>query len=168
MRNCFKVIVIPAILLSLVFCTGCGDDEKENPTDPGVKLGSMGATINGTPWVAFNTAAAVRLTGQTQVVGTGLGLLGADTCAVGFIFDNPAVGTLQLGGEINFVNSFTVQIGSGSSYSTIHADAAGTAVITSLTANRITGTFSFSAYPSSGPDSVKVANGLFDLPIYTF
>ena len=166
MKDCFKAAIVAATLLLLIFCTGCGDDEKDNPVDPGVKLGSMGATINGTPWVAFNTAVAGRLEGQTTVAGAGAGLLGTDTCIVAFSFADPAIGTIQLGGEISFINSFTVQIGSESNYSTIHVNAAGTAIITSLTANRITGTFSFSAYPSSGPDSVKVANGLFDLPIY--
>lgn len=169
MKNCLKATIVPAILLLLllVFGLGCGDDDK--PDKPTIKLGSMTATIDGTHWESWpNFATATRNAGDTEVEGSGTGPLGADTCDVTIFIANPAIGTIELGGEANDTNRCWVYIANDANYadySTYHASATGTAVITSITANRIGGTFSFSAYSYEG-DSVVVTDGTFDLPIF--
>ncbi len=168
MSNCSRITLILTILLLVVFGLQCGDDDK--PDNPTIKLGSMTATIDGTPWESWpNFATATRNAGDTEVEGSGTGPFGADTCDFSLFFANPAVGTIELGGETNDSNKCYVYFSRDTNYTdctTFDASAVGTAVITSITANRIAGTFSFSAYCYGEADSVVVTNGTFDLPIF--
>lgn len=169
MKHLLKITIIPILLILMVSIQGCGkDDEGSN-----FKPGSMTATINGITWNSWPShATASRNSGETEIECWGTGFFGADTCDVVLYFGSPAVESMALGGTTNDTNSCEVFMFNDTNiidYSTCHANATGTAVISSITANRIAGTFSFSAYcPYHDGDSVVVTNGTFDLPIFDF
>jgi hypothetical protein len=165
MKSHFKATIIASILLLMVIALGCGDEKSNVPS-----LGSMTATINDTSWKSWpNFANASRNSGETEVECYGEGLLGLDTCEIALYFGYPAEGTIELGGDTNDTNYCVVTTYNNSNvvdYSTYNIKGTGTAVITSITGDRIKGTFSFLAYTWDEADSVIVTNGTFDLPIF--
>jgi hypothetical protein len=151
------------VLQSIVaasFVVACGGDSTE-PAPNLVTNGSFSAIINGTAWSAVgpvlvtktakNTAVAIVSVSPTYGISLAISpLTTPGTFSLAFL--NP--------GSVGFISSST-----GAGWTTLAQGGTGTATVTMYTANRIAGTFSFDAVPSSGGASgtVRVTNGAFDI-----
>jgi len=156
---CFLCAVLVTGLL-----TGCADDDG-GPTGPGPPPSSMSATIGGTSWSANMSAAAGRSPDTPELSLTGQGTYGSSSASVMIIIAQPSQGAFQLGGASNYDNFARVQyLGDTAVYSTIDSRAQGTVRVATLTDDRVSGTFSFTAYNQQGT-SLEVAEGEFDLRI---
>jgi len=154
------------VTLTALGCGG-GDDDDGNPTGPptgGASNGSLTAQINGTGWSATGTITVSRQSPNfIGLAGTGFAGSAAYSLVVG-IANATGPGTHNLniygGGD-----GSSLIIGSTTTgYGTAFQGGSGTLTITSLTANRITGTFSGTLIPSSGSaSSLVVTNGTFDV-----
>jgi hypothetical protein len=137
-----------------VLGTACGGGD--NPTGPGNT--SMTAKVDGNTWRATVGVAAVRQAGFI-----GIGGSAADGSTISFAFPDNGTGTFQVAGtdgtNANYIKSgqgWTAAFGSGGS---------GTITVTSVTATRVGGTFSFVAQGISGgaTGTKTVTNGSFDI-----
>jgi hypothetical protein len=134
---------------------GCGGGDSTGPNDqPGSH--SMSATVDGSSWSA-QAAAAQRSNGFV-----GVGASASDLSTISFAFPDHT-GTFQVasqdGTNASFISSgksWTAAFGTGGS---------GTISVTTLTATRVTGTFSFTAPALTGgaTGNKTVTNGTFDI-----
>ena len=157
-----KRLPILAASLVLFALNGCGGDS--NPTgingNTNVGDGSMSATINGTAWRSLKSGDKGSHNGQIYAV---VGLNGSYTIAIG-IAGLTAPGTVDLslasGNGSNAIVSNSV-----GGWGTAFNGGSGTITVTTLTANRIAGTFSFDAPAGSGnaTGTLQVRNGAFDV-----
>jgi hypothetical protein len=179
-------IAAAAILLALAACGG------ENGTGPGpgpgpgptLANGTMTARIDGAPWRAsFLVQAHVTDNGS----GSTIQITGADTVGLPVTRAKqivitiipgvpPAAGSYPIGvlrGSPPPYSSIGMVVQSASSWSTPLATAApgvGTMTVTSLTATRIAGTFSFTAAPTAtnpaaDQSPAAVTEGTFDIKL---
>jgi hypothetical protein len=150
---------------ALALATACGGDKDSTTAPPGgttgtVTNGTFRATINGTSWSA-NGAVGVSRTTTNNIVAVAA-VSATYTIAFG-ISNLTAPGTFSLNtGQLNLAN---VSAAAGQSWSTVAPGGSGSIVITTFTANRIAGTFSFTAAALSGgaTGTVTVTNGSFDV-----
>lgn len=161
-----RTIAVFATLAAFA-CGGGSDDDNGNPIGPpggGATNGSFSAQVNGTTWTATGTVTVSRQTNNFIGIG-GSGFAGS--AAYSFI-----VGIANAAGP--GTHSFNLTAGGdGSSliigstttgYGTAFTGGNGTVTITTLTSNRIVGTFSGTVVPSSGSGAnLIVTNGQFDL-----
>lgn len=152
--------------LALALATACGGDKASTTTEPTggttgtVTNGTFRATINGTSWSA-NGAVGVSRTTTNNIVAVAA-VSPTYTIAFG-ISQLTAPGTFSLNaGQLNLAN---VSAAAGQSWSTVAAGGTGSIVITTFTANRIAGTFSFTAAALSGgaTGTISITNGSFDV-----
>ena len=160
-----RYAMAPAILLvTVLLVTGCGGDD--DPASPGGGNGggnptgvNMSATVDGGAWQAV-TANAINNSG---IIAVGSSNVNGDT-GIGFGFQDNGTGTYTIGpGQITNANITSV---SGSSWSANGGTGSGSIVVTTLTADRIAGTFQFTAERLIGtgtPATRVVTNGTFDL-----
>lgn len=162
-------------LVLAVVLGACGGGGGGGPVGPGGGGAAFTANINGQPWVADTVGFTV--TGNPGVPGS-LIISGVDlvsptnyktlSLTVAFI---GATGTYPVGINIGTSAGGTggVTIVSGAAvslYSSPLSGAAGTVTITTLTATRMAGTFSFTADLTPGPGApVAVTNGTFDVTL---
>jgi hypothetical protein len=167
MRVSRKVAVLMAAVV--MACGGGGDDDDDgNPIGPppagGATNGSFSAQVNGATWSATGTITVTRQ--PNDFIGLG---------ASGFAGSNAYAFVIGIGNATGpGTHSFDLSAGGdGSSmiigsqtagYGTAFSGGSGSVTITTLTANRIVGTFSGTAVPSSGTgSSLAVTNGRFDV-----
>ena len=169
MRMLKRVALIAT--LAALGCGGGGDDDNGNPTGPGPGPGAGGATngtftvvLNGTTWSAQGTVTVSRQSNNfIGIAGSGFAGGTAYSIVVG-IGNATGPGTRNLnvyaGGDGSSVIIGSTTVG----YATSLQGGSGTLTITSLTSNRIVGTFSGTALPSSGGGSnLVLTNGQFDI-----
>jgi hypothetical protein len=172
MRTLRRLAVFAALVA--IGCGGGGDDDGDgNPTGPGPGGGGGGGATNGTYSVSVN-GTAWSATGSVTVsrqnnnfIGiAGTGFAGGTTYAIVVSIANatgPGNHSLSVfsGGD---GSSVTIGTSAGLGYSTGLQGGSGTLTITSLTSNRIVGTFSGTAIAAghSGANLV-LTSGTFDL-----
>jgi hypothetical protein len=149
--------------------SGGNDDDNGNPMGPppvsgGATNGTFSAQINGTTWNATGTVTVTRSAGDYIGIG-GAGFAGGAAYAVIVSVGNatgPGTHSFNLAaggdGSSMIVGSQTI------GYGTAFGGGNGTVTITTLTTNRIAGTFSGTAVPSTGAGAnLVVTNGRFDV-----
>jgi hypothetical protein len=151
---------IVELLVAASFMAACGGDSTE-PAPNLVTNGTFSATINGTAWSAVGVV-TVSKTAKNSAVAI---VSASPTYGISFALSpvtNPGTFSLAFlnAGSVAFISSST-----GAGWSTLAQGGTGTVTITTYTANRIAGTFSFDAVPSSGgaAGTVRVTNGAFDI-----
>ena len=145
------------VALSLLVISGCGDDIIAPDLGNGID-GSVTMQIDGTSWTAtFATAS-----NQGGIVGIGAG----DTQGVGFgfAFVGTTTGTYSVGPTL--ANNATYSEGS-LAWSAVNTQGSGTISVTTLTADRVAGTFTFEveAVGTHTPATKSLTSGTFDIPL---
>lgn len=145
-------------LTSLVLLTACGGE----PTSPKTQPGSFTATVSG--------AASKSLSGQAGfLVTTNLFSIslnnGAGTGSIQFsrLAGVPAAGTYQLDANAQQNSGAFVAIYSGGAQEN-YVSTTGTLTITSSSADRIKGTFSFTGTGGTSGSATVTVTGGFDAP----
>lgn len=137
---------------TLLLATGlaaCGDGNPAGPV--GVDGNAMSATIDGLPW------AAVQVTVQRN--GGFLSVAGSDSAplAIGFTIQEAGIGTYAIAPtEVTSAN--VTNLG------TVWTAASGSVTFTTIEANRVVGTFEFTAPLAVGSGAAEriVTSGAFD------
>jgi hypothetical protein len=153
-------------LLALALAAACGGDKSSSTTEPGqttnlVTNGTFSATINGTAWSAVGRVAVSKSNNLVAIAAV------SPTYAISFgLSPLTAPGTFTLA-YLNPAGSLAIisQSATGGGWTTFAQGGTGTAVITTYTATRIAGTFSFDAVAISGgaTGTTRVTNGTFDV-----
>ncbi len=157
-----------------IVLAGCGGGSGSGGMGPGGSA-AFSATIDGQAWTA--DASSFSVVGGAAVPGT-LTITGADivgptnyralTLTMSYI---GATGTFPIGINIGTTAGATATVltvsgASQATYTSPLSGAAGVLTIVTLTATRMTGTFSFTAPPTPGPGaSTTVTNGSFDIAL---
>ena len=166
----FVATLSTLITLTTLACGGGGSGNSggnNNPTGPdgtGATNGSFTAVVNGVTWNAIGTVAVSRQ--QNNFIGIAAsGFAGSTNYAfVVGIANATGPGThsflVTAGGD----GSSLIIGGTTTGWGTAFNGGTGSVTITSLTANRIVGTFSGTAVPSSGTAAnLVITNGSFDI-----
>lgn len=166
-----NTIVTFAALLSLA-CGGGGGGSNNggnnnNPTGPNQSCtasGTFTAVINGTAWCAIGTVSVNR--GTNSFIGiASAGFAGSTAYSMVIGIGNatgPGTHSLNLGGGGD--GSSIIIGGVTTGWGTAFNGGTGSVTITSLTSNRVVGTFSGVAIPSSGTAAnLVITNGVFDI-----
>jgi len=161
-----KTLAIIATLAAFG-CGGGDDDDDGNPTGPpggGATNGSLTAQIGGVTWSATGTITVSR--SNPNFIGlAGSGFAGnvAYSLVVG-IANATGPGSHNLNVFAGGDGSSLIVGSTTTGYGTAFTGGSGTLTITSLTSNRIVGTFSGTLPPSSGSAAALViTNGTFDV-----
>ncbi|HET9886302.1 MAG TPA: DUF6252 family protein, partial [bacterium] len=163
-----KRIFFAVLLLSLL-APGCGDDDDDT-TGPGPANNEMSANVDGQAWradqsaITVNGGASTPFQGTISIAGTQLGGVNENITLILSFISGP--GTYPLG--VNFLTNAGGQATftqAPTSFVTILTGEAGVVTITTRTNTRIAGTFSFDASDISGPGTVSVTNGVFDITV---
>jgi len=148
--------------LSALGCGG-GDDNPTGPPAGGATNGSLTAQIGG---ASFSATGTITVNRQTNFIGlAAAGFAGGNAYSLVIGIGNatgPGTHNLSLtaGGDGSSLIVGTATTG----YGTAFTGGSGSITITSLTANRIVGTFSGTLPPSSGSAAALViTNGSFDV-----
>ncbi len=151
---------------------GCGSGTTPTDPGPGGNTGAMTAKVDGQSWASplLTTSVATVATAPGQYVMTGLQSSGGSAQTITLsLLGIPGVGTypMGVGSGVSGGNGIYAQGNAG--WITSLSGDQGTITLTTLTATRIAGTFSFIADLASGVGTgVKtISNGTFDLPITT-
>lgn len=154
--------MLVAVILLILAGTACGG--SDGPAGPG----GPGGTSNGTFTARIdnnNWAATIILPAYTDIAGGASGIgAGSPTFTVSWAhIDNQQPGTHTIGQSVGFNASLT----SGTQqWVASTSGGSGTLTITTRTANRAAGTFSFTMVPSPGSSATgtkQVTNGQFDV-----
>jgi hypothetical protein len=154
-------VLLFAILLSQIAACG-GDSGSPGPTAPGPPPGTGGlsATIDGNSWTASNTTAN-RTASLMSIIGWGPGGV-----AVNLHLTQPAEGEFRVGPQDALLN---LNIGEGTrGWVASGGMGSGVVTITTLTDDRVAGTFEFTAVLIMGsppPQTRVVTAGTFDMPL---
>jgi hypothetical protein len=163
----------PHVLLLGVALTafGCGGGDAPattEPTDngaPGTATnGTFTADLNGVTWNAQGTVAVNRSTNFIGLGAAGLNTAGAQYSLVLSFGNASATGTYSLT-YLNQAGSSLIVGTPTLGWGTDFTGGTGTATITTLTSNRVAGTFTADVVPSTGrtTGTVQVRNGRFDV-----
>ena len=165
-----RALVLLSLLLSAgPMASGCGSDSS--PSGPGGGGGGSGpisARVDGVAWSAPTAgvqALASAAPGQLGFIGVSLT---APSISMGLTLGHiPGPGTYPLGVNVFSNAGGTGTVGlNGIASNTPLNGSAGTVTIATLSATRVTGTFSFVAEPISGGGApVVVTDGSFDVPL---
>jgi hypothetical protein len=148
-------MLLAAAVVSVAGCGGSSDSST------GINAGgtsSFSASLGGAAWAAAPPLAIITA--------TGVNITGSDasqTTTVTLTFIASAPGTYSLNFGQNTSGLGTVGKSNGQAWSTVHTGGTGSVVVTTLTAHRAIGTFSFDAIGSSAADVLHVTNGKFDI-----
>jgi hypothetical protein len=163
-----KTLAIVATIAALG-CGGGDDADDGNPTGPptgGNTNGSMAATINGASWRSIGAVSVSRQPQQNVIGFAGTGQAGSTTYAVSIAISNAvSTGTHNLnifaGGD---GSSLIIGSSAALGWATASQGGSGTLTITTLTANRIAGTFSGTLVPAGhSAGNLVVTGGTFDV-----
>ena len=158
-------IVLAACAVLLSAACGGGSDSSTGPNNNNngsiTGDGNISATFNGTAWRSLKSGDRVSKTGQFY----GLSSVNPPYAIVISIANVTAPGTFQLNLQAGGNGSSGIVSNSTGGWGTAFAGGTGTVTVTTLTASRIVGTFSFDAVPASGAatGTLQVRNGTFDL-----
>lgn len=148
-------------IMVLLSAGACGGSSSTTPTgnNNNNSSGPMSATIDGAAWASQAPSASWK---NNLVVLAGIDNALTTTVTIGFGATTP--GTYSIGFANNFGGTGIV-IKSGKSWGTSLQGGTGSVTLTTLTANHMVGTFSFSAVASGGgATGTSVAtNGKFDI-----
>ena len=161
-----KTIAFLATLAAFA-CGGSSDDDNGNPTGPGgggATNGTFSAVINGTTWSATGQVSVTRQNPNFIGIG-GSGFAGSTAYAFVLGIGNATgPGTHSFNISAGGDGSSLIIGGTTTGWGTAFNGGTGSVTITVLTTNRIAGTFSGTAVPSSGSaGNLIVTNGQFDL-----
>lgn len=152
--------------LVLALATACGGDKSSTESTQPANLvtnGSFSATINGTAWSAIGRV-AVNKTSTTNDPLVAIAA-GSTTYTISSFGIGPVTGPGTF--SLNFQQPAVavIQAATGQGWTTAVPGGTGTITITTYSANRIAGTFSFDAVPFTGGATgvVHVTNGAFDI-----
>ena len=151
-----------APLAALTLAVACGGSDSTEPTQTTNQLtnGSFSATINGTAWSAAGRA-AVSKSGTIVAIAAV-----SPTYTISFALSPlTAPATFNLAYLNSSASLAIVSQASGQGWTTFAQGGTGTVVVTTYTASRIAGTFSFDAAATSGGATgiMHVTNGAFDI-----
>ena len=155
-----------AILVALAVVVGgaCGGDKSTGPSTTGVGDGNMSATINGVAWRSTKSGdRASRSNTFIAVVGLSVGNP-VYTVSLG-IGGLSGPGTVNLDLNAGGNGSSAIVSNSTGGWGTAFSGGKGTITVTSLSATRVVGSFSFDAPAGSGKATgvLQVRNGKFDV-----
>lgn len=165
-------VVKALALVATVAALGCGggdDGDNGNPTAPptgGTSNGSLTAQINGASWRSIGAVSVSRQPQQNVIGFAATGSAGNTTYAVSISIVNatgPGTHNLNIfaGGD---GSSLIIGSSAALGWATAAQGGSGTLAITSLTANRIVGTFSGTLAPAGHSNgNLVVASGTFDV-----
>jgi hypothetical protein len=152
---------ITALLYALL--TACGGDG--GPLEPVATDNSITATVDGSPWNGSSTALAMRSSGFISVTGTV-----ASNTYIAFAFPDGGPGTYSIpnavGMNFNYGEYSTGRLWQALGMGTLGGVGAGSVTVTTLTAERVAGTFQFTApaAASSGATGTRtITNGAFNV-----
>jgi hypothetical protein len=160
----FTMLLRGSAMLLLAFVTACGDG---GPTEPaGNGKGSITARVDGSAWNGSAAAIASRSTGFIAVGGTA-----GSQSNITFAFPADGAGTYSIpnavGMNFNYSEFSTGHVWQALAMgATLGGIGSGTVTVTTLTAERVAGTFAFTAPAaanSSATGSRTVTNGVFDI-----
>ena len=163
MRRASSIIA----LIGLVTVGACGGDGgNDNPTGPNNENqtvtgdGNVRATINGAAWRSLKSGDRVTRNGNFY----GIATVNLPYALVLGVANVTGPGTFNLNLSAGNGSSAIISNSTGG-WGTAFNGGSGTITVTTLTATRIVGTFSFDAVPGSGSatGTVVVRNGTFDL-----
>jgi len=162
-----------APLLGLLLATACGG--SDGPTDPNPATppppggnATYTASVDGQAWASAASLTSVTAALSGTYIISGSVLAGASTRAITLNLMNiPGPGTYPLGTGAGVSGGSAIYAENVGGWITPLSGEAGTLTITTLTATRIAGTFSFTAVASAGSatGTRSVTNGAFDLAI---
>ena len=138
---------------------GCGGSSTGPGGNNGLANDPLSAVINGVQWGSPVPSASYS-NQILSIAGTDLGI----TWTIVFGVRTQAAGTFPFGIVNPGVATATLTSG-GKSWTTSAQGASGTLTITTLTSNRVAGTFNLTAVPSGAgaTGNVTVTNGKFDV-----
>lgn len=151
--------------LALVALAACGGSDGgptgTNSNNAASGDGTMSATINGAAWRSMKSADKGSHNGNIYAV---VGLNGTYTISLG-IAGLTAPGTVNLNIAAGGNGSNAIIVNTTGGWGTAFTGGTGSITVTTLTANRIAGTFSFDAPAGSGQakGTLQVRNGQFDV-----
>lgn len=156
-----SLVLVALLVLSV---PGCGGDD-DNPTSPGNgnpnpnPAAGMTATVNGTAWTSLVTT-AINTGGIVAIGGSNLnGLIG-----IGLGFQGTMPGVYDIGPGL--IANANVSNAAGGLWRASDTMGSGTITVTTLTATRVAGTFSFTApaqMAGTVPPTMAVTSGAFDV-----
>ena len=152
---------------TLIALSACGGDDGgptgTNGNNNGAVTGdgAITATINGVAWRSLKSGDRVSKSGQFYGV---VGVNSNYTLTLG-IGNLTGPSTVQLDLTAGGNGSSALVANTTGGWGTAFSGGTGTITVTTLTANRIVGTFSFDAKPGSGSatGTLQVRNGKFDI-----
>jgi len=151
----------PRLLIAtsaLIISASCGGSTSTGPTNTNTKTNpprSMSAKVDGTAWTATSVGGSVT-NGIAILVGTNV----SQTLGISFV---PTVGTQAMTPTGIVIGQVTV--GSQTWQATGTTGSSGSVTVTSASAARVVGTFSFTAPPLGGGSAAarQVTAGTFDV-----
>jgi len=164
-----RVRCIPPFLglLLITACSGGDGPTGPNPPPPGGNA-SFTASVDGQGWTSAAALTNVTAAQSGTYIISGSVLTGASTRAITLNLMNiPGPGTYPLGTGAGVSGGSAIYAESAGGWGTPLSGEAGSITVTTLTATRIAGTFSFTAAASAGgaTGTRTVTNGAFDLQI---
>jgi hypothetical protein len=156
-----------AASVALIALSACGGDDggptgtNNNGNGTVTGDGNITATINGVAWRSLKSGDRGSKSGQFYAV---VGVSSNYTLTLGIgNLTGPSTVSLDLAAGGNGSSAIVANASGG--WGTAFSGGTGTIVVTTLTANRIVGTFSFDAKPGSGgaTGTLQVRNGKFDV-----
>ena len=173
-------------ILSLLFLSilslACGggdsssgpDDSKDpnDPKDPNEPVAAMSARVDGADWMAQSTDLEAE---AVKGIPGGYRVLAVDNPGVAFrqivldLYNIGSPGTYPFGVTASIIGAYaTYQMSGARIWHTAYTGEAGTVTLSEVSAERLAGTFQFSATPmltSPATGTVVVTEGTFDVPI---
>lgn len=155
--TCIPRVLAAGAFLALLACGG--SDDPAGPKSPTSTNGTMSALIDGQQWTAVGIAASYQNQIGTLVIGA------SNASNVGFGFAVPAngPGTYTVNSTIGMNANLNT---GGDGWLAVGTTGSGTVTITTLTATRAAGTFSFVLQATDAgvnPQTRNVTNGQFDV-----
>jgi len=161
-----RVLLLGIVLTA--FACGGSDATTSEPTDNAPQgtatNGMFTADLNGATWNAQGTVAVNRSSSFIGIGAAGLASAGTTYSLVLTFGNASAPGTFSLT-YLNQANSSLIVGTPTLGWGTAFSGGTGTATITKLTSNRISGTFTADVVPSTGrtTGTLQVRNGRFDI-----
>ena len=154
-------VALIALMAITSACGGGGDGGPTGTNGTGAGDGAISATINGTAWRSLKASDKASRSGTIYAV---VGLNLPYTLSLG-IAGLTGPGTVNLNVSAGGNGSSAIIANSVGGWGTAFNGGSGTITVTTLTANRIVGTFSFDAPAGSGAatGTLQVRNGKFDV-----
>ena len=160
MRTSLQALSV-ALLVVVAGCGGSDDNGITNP-NPQTSAGTMSARIDGATWTASVVTVAVNA--------NGIIVSGASTSNIGMAVGasrllGTAPQTFGANGNFNALATMTTGTQSWSATGVQGTNSSGTVTLTTLTANRAVGTFTFNAPALAGgaTGTKVVTTGVFDV-----